>query len=541
VIEVPTAQTHPIAVFPGSQKLFVDFCAGAPAARAFFPTVQWGASWQQRPAVPAHWPELVALMAAQNPGPETAVQLEAMRQGAGTVLTGQQVGLFGGPLYTPLKAATAIARARRATAAGHPHVGIFWLATDDHDFAEIDHVVFPAGRELVRLKYTPQTPLPVARPVGALEIDNSIGALLDQAWPLLGDSFAMDALRENYKPGRTFAQAFGGFYRQAFAAEGLLMVDAAGSAFRQLGAPVLRAALERADELHAALEERNRQLMAAGYHTQVVVGAQSSLLFLIDAKTQARVALKRIAPTAAEPAGLWQAGRQIVSTDELLGILESEPERISPSALLRPVFQDFLFSTSQIIGGPAELAYFAQNAVLYERILGRQTQPATRFSATLIEPTTADLLAKYELHPEQLFTTTEDALAQQLAERAMPSEGRMKIKTAGNALEAELDAVVGWLEARDEGLGRSARTSASKMRYQMNRIGRMAAGYELHREAALGRAAKMLSTALYPHGTLQERVHGAAYYFAKYGFELAAVFARQAELEQKPGHAVLWL
>lgn len=541
MIEVPTVQNHPITVVPGSQKLFLDFCAGSEQARSFYRTVQWGASWHERPLVPAHWAELVTLMAEQNPGPETAAQVEAMRRGAGTVLTGQQVGLFGGPLYTPLKAATAVARAHQATAAGHPHVGIFWLATDDHDFAEIDHVVFPAGRELVKLQYTPATPLAAARPVGAIEIDAGIEPLLDEAYRLLGDSFAFDALNQNYKPGRTFAQAFGGFYSQVFAGTGLLLVDAAHSAFRRLGAPVLRAALERADELHAALEERNRELTAAGYHTQVLVGAQSSLLFLIDSKTQARVALKRIAPTAAEPGGLWQAGRQLFSTGELVGILESEPERISPSALLRPVFQDFLFSTSQIIGGPAELAYFAQNAVLYERILGRQTQPATRFSATLVEPAIGDLLVKHKLKPEQLFTTTEDALAQQLAEHAMPAEGRMKIKAAGQALEAELDAVVSWLEARDEGLGRSVRTSASKMRYQMSRIRRMAAGYELQREAALGRAAKMLTTALHPQGMLQERVHGAAYYFAKYGFELAATLVELAQNEPQPGHTVVWL
>jgi len=105
--------------------------------------------------------------------------------------------------------------------------------------------------------------------------------------------------------------------------------------------------------------ERNEELEAAGYHAQVAVAADSSLLFLIDDKTGARVALKRTAPSAAEPQGLWQAGRHSFSTAELIGILDAEPERISPSALLRPVFQDFLLSTSLIIGGPAEIAYFA--------------------------------------------------------------------------------------------------------------------------------------------------------------------------------------
>src|SRR6185437_13645634 len=123
----------------------------------------------------------------------------------------------------------------------------------------------------------------------------------------------------------------------------------------RLGAPVLRAGIERADEFHAALVEREKALLAAGYHAQVAVGPQSSLLFLIDKKTGARVALKRTAAKAGEPEGLWQAG----------------PERISPSALLRPVFQDFQLGTSLTIGGPAEVAYFAQSDVLFERVLGR--------------------------------------------------------------------------------------------------------------------------------------------------------------------------
>jgi bacillithiol biosynthesis cysteine-adding enzyme BshC len=541
VIELPTTATYPITVVPGLHRLFLDFCASAPEARAFYSAVQWDQPWYTRPAVPAHWPELARLVAEQNSDAASQPSLEALRQGAGTVMTGQQVGLFGGPLYTPFKAASAIARARQATAAGSPHVGLFWLATDDHDFAEIDHVVFPAGRELARLKYVPQTPLVAGRPVGAIEIDASIGPLLDRAWQLLGDSFAMDALTEAYKPGRTFAQAFADFYRQPFAAQGLLMVDASGRGFHRLGAPVLRAAIERADELHEALLERDRHLQAAGYHAQVAVGSQSSLLFLVDGKTGVRQALKRLAPTAAEPRGLWLAGRQFLSEAELTGILDSEPERISPSALLRPVFQDFLFSTSQIIGGPAELAYFAQGAVLYERILGRQTQPAPRFSATLIEPAVAEQLRRHDLAPEKLFGVTADALAQQLAEHAMPSEGRMRIKTAGQALETELDAAVGWLASLDEGLGSSARTSASKMRYQMNRLRRLAAGYELQREATLGRAAQMLTTAIYPQGMLQERLHGAAYYFARYGFELAERLCWQAEQEQSPEHAILWL
>jgi bacillithiol synthase len=132
-----------MTVMPGMSRLFLDFSAGD--LRSFLPLDERPL---ERPALPAHWQHLVRLLAAQNPSSTTAPALAALAQGAGVAVTGQQVGLFGGPLYTPFKAATAVARARQATAAGHPHAAIFWLATEDHDFAEIDHVSFPAGHAL---------------------------------------------------------------------------------------------------------------------------------------------------------------------------------------------------------------------------------------------------------------------------------------------------------------------------------------------------------------------------------------------------------
>jgi bacillithiol biosynthesis cysteine-adding enzyme BshC len=480
----------------------------------------------------------VGLLAGQNPSTSAAAALEALNGGAGVVITGQQVGLFGGPLFTPFKAATALARAREATAAGRTHAAIFWLATEDHDFAEINHIVFPARRELRKLSYSaePET----ARPVGGLVLDDSITPLVEQAGELLGASEAMEALEAAYKPGRTLAQAFAEFYSRVFAAQGLLVLDASGRAFHRMGAPVLRAALERADELHQALVERNRELEAAGYHAQVAVGPQSSLLFLLDERTGARLALKRLAPSAQEPDGLWQAGRLSFSMDDLVGILDAEPERISPSALLRPVFQDFLLSTSAIVGGPAEIAYFAQSAVLYERILGRQTPALPRFSASLIEPKIGEALKKHGLTLEQVFAESAASLAQLLAARSLPEEGKRRLAASGTALEAELAALLEWMRSLDAGLGRPAETAASKMRYQMSRLRRLAANFQLQREEALSRQAEAVSQALYPGGALQERVHGAAYYFARYGFGLAEELTAQAA-KCRTGHTEMWL
>ncbi|MBS1802137.1 MAG: bacillithiol biosynthesis cysteine-adding enzyme BshC [Acidobacteria bacterium] len=535
---MPSSDCFPIDVVPGQSRLFLDYCAADPALRPFYPSLPREVGWQQRCPRPDHWNEIVDILATQNPFPSAATSLDSLRTGAATVLTGQQVGLFGGPLYTPFKAASAIARARQATAAGHPHVAIFWLATEDHDFPEVNHVAFPSRKELRKLVYpkTPSSPIPV----GNVEFDETIEPLIDQAWELLGSSDAMDALVVAYKPGRTFGHAFADFYARAFAAQGLLILDASSAEIHRLGSPVLKAAIERADELHAALLDRNKTLETVGYHAQVAVASDSSLLFLLDERTRARLSLKRIPASAAEPKGLWQAGRDRFTTADLLGILAAEPHRVSPAALLRPIFQDYLLGTSLIIGGPAEIAYFAQSEVLYQRILGRVTAAEPRLSATLIEPAIGELLHKHDLNFDRVFRESADSLAQFLAARSMPIESKQKLSSAGNALDSELQPLIDYMRAMDPGLGRSAETAASKMRYQMNRLRRLAANFEMQREGSLRRHADAIERALNPGGVLQERVHGAAYYLARYGFELTETLSGLAT-DPCPGHKAIWL
>ena len=495
-----------------------------------------------QPHTSSHREELAQLLALQNPSPALAASIERIRSGANAVVTGQQVGLFGGPLFTPNKAATAIALAKQATEAGQPHVPIFWLASEDHDFAEVNHVTFPSRRSLTKLTY--EAAPSSAVPVGGVVLDESITPLIDQAWELLGYSDAMEWLAAAYKPGQSLAAAFADFYGKVFSEQGLLILDASSRGIHRLGAPVLQAAIERADELHAALLERNRELVFAGYHAQVAVAERNSLLFLIDSPSNgrggARNALRRTEPTASEPGGLWQAGREKYSTADLLGILASEPERISPSALLRPVFQDQILPTSAYIGGPAEIAYFAQSAVLYDRILGRLTPVLPRLSATLVEPAIAELLDRHELTFETILECTEDALAQRLAARAMPIAGKQRLASAGNALDVELTSLTDYLGSLDNGLGRSAQVSASKMRYQMNRLRRMAANFELQKEASLARHAQAVTQALHPHNNLQEREIGAAFYLARYGSPLVEKLIQEAG-DGCPGHKLIRL
>ena len=525
-----------MTVAPGLSRLFVDYCAAAAEVRPFYASGAGQSEWYRHGATPVNRAALAAILAGQNPG--ATESLAAFRSGAGTVLTGQQVGLFGGQLLVPFKAATAVARALQATESGAPHAAVFWLASEDHDFEEVQSVTFPARRELRTLTYNGKRKPGI--PVGNIVLDESVLPLLDEAGELIGYSDTLEALTAAYQPGRTLAQSFGDFYRRVFAAQDLLVFDADAREVHAMGAPVLRAALERADELHSALVTRNQELQTAGYHAQVAVTPQSSLLFLVDERTGERKALKRTLPSASEPQGMWQAGRERYSTAELLGVLDSQPERISPSALLRPVFQDYLFGTSLTVGGPAEVAYFAQSSVLFERILGRITPVQSRFSATILEPDIAELLSKHELTVERVLQQSEDSLTQLLAARAIPIDGKRKLASAGNALDSELTGLLEWMQAMDAGLGRSAGTAASKMRYQMNRLRRLAANFEMQKEASLARHAQAIYRAVFPEGHLQERVHGAAWYLARHGFELAEVLVQNAR-EAGGTHTVLSL
>jgi uncharacterized protein YllA (UPF0747 family) len=287
--------------------------------------------------------------------------------------------------------------------------------------------------------------------------------------------------------------------------------------------------------LETALLARSGELTSAGYHAQVLVTPGHSLLFLLDAETGARQPLRR------GENGQWKAGAQTYSTTEVLAILDTEPERLSPNALLRPVFQDGILPTAAYIAGPAEIAYFAQSAVIYERVLGHVTPVLPRLSATLVEPALAKVLASHEIQFPQLWEAkTADGLSQRLGARAMPIELKRKLSGAGKSLDTELDALTEYMAAMSPDLGRAAGVSANKMRYQMNRLRGMAASFEVQREASLQKHATALMLNLFPEGQLQERVIGGIWFMARYGEGLPSLLVENAA-QECPGHRVLFL
>jgi bacillithiol biosynthesis cysteine-adding enzyme BshC len=548
-----SSECFPITVLPHVSALYRDYlamaeCAADAGVRRWYGAEPFAGRWIGREAAgfdgakAARLADLLDEQAVEfGAGDAAKANIAKLRAGARAVVTGQQVVLFGGPLLTILKAATAVARAKEATATtGVEHVPVFWMATEDHDLAEVDQVSLLTKSSVETLR----AGLKVAHavPVGGVTPGSEIDAVLERASELLEFAPVSELLRECYaeKGGQrpTLAVAFGRLISRIFAEQGLVVMDAAVRGFHALGAGTLRYAIEHAEELQAALIARGEELVQAGYYAQVLVAAGGSMLFLLDEATGERVALRRV---ASADGGMmqWKAGGRVYSVAELIAILETAPERLSPNALLRPVFQDTVLPTAAYVGGPAEIAYFAQSAVLYEAILGRITPVLPRLSATLLEPAIAAVMEKDEVQLPDAMTTAEE-LAQRLGARAMPIEEKRKIAAAGNAMETELAALTEYLAGMDASLGRAAEVSGSKMLYQMNRLRRMAATFELQKETSLRKHAEAITLNVFPDGHPQERVLAGVWFMAKYGDGLVELLVGVAG-NQCPGHVVVRL
>lgn len=532
-----TTECYPISVLPHLSRIFQEFTElrSAPKdapVRRFYPCSPFDNCWKKgtAPGLQPDRAELVRALREQNvawgAGEATAANLDKLAAGARAVVTGQQVGLFGGPLLTLMKAATAIRKAQVASESGVPHVPVFWMATEDHDLPEVNQAAFLSknGVEVLRSKF----PEHGTREVGALPLGEAILPVVERAEELLNFAPVSELLRECYTPAETLASSFAKLITALFREYGLIVIDASRREYHAMGAPVLRYAIEHADELHEGLLENSRELEAAGFHAQVLIGEISSLLFVVDEQGN-RVALRRVA-------GEWKAGTRVYSQDELLALLENEPERISPNALLRPVFQDALLPTSAYVGGPAEVAYFAQCRLLYERILGVVTPVLPRLSATLIDAPTQVVMEQHELSLRDALQP-EAELLQKLGARAIPIEGKRKIAAAGNALDAELTAMSQWMNAMDEGLGRSAGVAANKMRYQMNRLRRLAANWQVQKETHLAKHAAAVSQLLFPDGHPQERYLSGVALLARTDVDVPKLLVENAE-QECPGHRV---
>jgi bacillithiol biosynthesis cysteine-adding enzyme BshC len=513
----------PFSQIPHTTQLFTDFLSWSPSIHQFYSRSPRFAEWlkDENSALgydSARRERVSRILERQNQAwsasPKTLENIARLRHGASAVVTGQQVGLFGGPLFSIFKALTAVKLADQATSAGVDCVPVFWLATEDHDLAEINHTLIPRADASVKELFAPTQGLPDA-PVGTLTLDPGIEPVVEAAAGLLGESETSSLLRDCYRPGQTLGNAFARLFARLFADWGVILLDASDPELHSVTQPIYRAAIERAAELDDSLLARGKELESAGYHQQVKVTPSSTLLFTL--RNGARVPVHRRANGSHSVDFL--IGEEVIPQPELLRRIASAPHHFSANVLLRPVVQDFLLPTLAYTGGAAEVAYFAQAGVVYRTLLGRITPIIPRFSATIVESKPQGLLERYGLRLPELFLGPEP-LRQTLAAHALPQELQTAFDHAGVSLEKSLTAIRDSLARLDKTLVEAADNAGSKMHHQLDQLRSRAARAELRQSEVLDRHAALLSNALYPNKTLQEREIAGLYFVSRHGTEL---------------------
>jgi bacillithiol biosynthesis cysteine-adding enzyme BshC len=513
------AQCLPFTQIPHTTRLFADFLGGSPQLEPFFPRTPYFSSWFKDEAEKISYEssrrERVAqILERQNKtwgaSAKTLENIARLKAGAAVVVTGQQVGLFGGPLFSLFKALTAVKLAQEATNAGVDCVPIFWLATQDHDLDEVNNVAVPgADGVLQKLQASAQGLLDA--PVGAIHLGPEIDAVVATAVQLVGESEVTALLRESYRREETFGSAFARLFARLFGDWGVVLLDAADAELNAVAEPIYLAAIENATKLEESLLKRGRELEEAGYHQQVKITESSTLLFTLQ--NGARTPLNR---RSEGNSATFLAGGVAISQSELLQQIASMPQNFSANVLLRPVVQDYLLPTLAYTGGSAEVAYFAQAAVVYQALAGRVTPFVPRFSATLIESKSNALLERYQLTLASLFQGPEK-VREQIAAQALPQELNAAFDQAGVGLDRSFTAIRDALNRLDKTLVEAATNAESKIRHQLESLRAKAARAELRQSEVLDRHAQLLNSMLYPNRVLQEREIGGLYFISRYG------------------------
>lgn len=512
----------PFSQIPHTTRLFSDYLSDFSRVAQFFSRPSDFSQWfKDETALIRYEPEKRARVAdilqRQNKtwgaSARTHANIERFRAGASVIVTGQQVGLFGGPLFSLFKALSAVRLAAQASAAGVECVPIFWLATQDHDLEEVNQASLP-GPDGILIKFQAPTQGVPDAPVSTVTFGSGIDAVVQKAVEVLGDSEAAGWLREAYRPGETLGGAFARLFAHLFGEWGVILLDSSDPELSAISEPVYRAAIEKAAGLDDALLNRSRELESLGYHQQVKVTPSSTLLFALQ--NGARVPVHRRANGGSYD---FLIGEEKTSQAELLQRIAAAPHHFSANVLLRPVKQDYLLPTLAYTGGAAEIAYFAQAAVVYEALLGRVTPILPRFSATIVEPKQRRLLEKYNLNLPDLFHGP-DALREILAQRTLPPDLQAAFDRAQAALQTSLSEIQDSLARLDVTLVDAAQRAGSKMQHQLEHLRGSAARAELRQSELLARHAEQLSNALYPNKSLQEREVAGIYLVARYGKNL---------------------
>lgn len=507
-------ETLPFDRIPQQTRLFLEYLRDPVALGEFYPTAV-----RFHHELPARAPKVLAahktdrnllcdalgdMNAAWSAGDPTLKNIQLLRDAdCLAVVSGQQAGLFSGPLYTIYKALSAVKLAGCLTQRNTKAVPVFWMATEDHDFPEVAKAEFIARDCRLRDVEVSSELHKEGQPVGRVVIDSSIETVLDRLLEGLPSSeFTTDLealLRDAYRPGRGYSEAFARMMTSLLGQHGLILLDPLDNRLKTLAAPLYANAALRAHEIAAAIEVRSRRLVEAGYHAQVTASENSFPLFMHD-EDGARHAMTR----SEDGKYTTKNGDKAYTIEELSNLALAQPERFSPNVTLRAVVQDYLLPTIAYYGGAAEIAYFAQTSEVY-RLLARPITPILpRSSLTMVERHTGRLLEKYGLSLVDLFAGLENFLAR-VVEEHLGAETAKSFAKAEGTVNSELDDLREQLRTIDPTLADALETGRRKINYQLEGLRTRFHRAQMSRDEAAHRQLQRAFEQLYPHKALQER------------------------------------
>jgi bacillithiol biosynthesis cysteine-adding enzyme BshC len=477
-------------------------------------------------AVPRATTRLADILTAQQvarQAPPEALEAAAAFADPRTVavITGQQAGLFGGPLYTLHKAITAITLARRVSQEyGVRAVPVFWIDAEDHDWEEVRSCTIfgeeqqPASVRMADLEGAGD------RSIGRLVLGDqgtAAVAALEAALPATEFSAELLAmLREAYAPGRTMSAAFGRVLEHMLGRFGLVVYDASDPATKPLAADLFARALTEPGRTSQLAQEAGSALEALGYHAQVSAAEHSAPLFLLNG---AREAIRFTGTTAT-------VGDREMPVADLVALARSNPERFSPNVLLRPLVQDTIFPTICYVGGPAELAYLGQLKGVYAHFGVPMPLIAPRASASVVDSATLRMLAKYDV-PFADYMRQDELTLNHLLERQLPPAVDSSFAEATAAIVARMDAVTAAAAIVDATLEGAAKSTLGRMQHDLQSLHGKVVHAAKKKDETLRRQFRRTQTQLFPNGHPQEREVGAVWLLNRYG---AAAVDRLVEL-----------
>lgn len=526
----------PFAQFPGANSLFSDYCARPQRVSQWFDyDPRDDAALAARLAELDERQRLDAARAVERGAWVGAVYAQQQRwragaaalgvakrlgePGASVVVTGQQVGLFGGPLYSVLKAATAI-RLCRHLASQHPDrlfVPTFWLASSDSDFDEVRRtwIIDQAGsaREIA---LPPQGAADEGKLVSRRDTRAPIAAALDDLAQALPSGAwreeALDALREAYAAG-DLVEGFARWMARLFSGTELVLVDPQDPVLMQCARPLIRRELETAAETERLLLDRSNELEQAGYSPQVEQLPGDTGLFLID-KNGRREKIARD-----DGAFMLRRSGTRLSGAELLTIADVTPERFVAGVTLRPLYQNMLFPVAAFVGGGAEIAYRAQVTAVFAQHGQRMAPAYPRASATLLTGKLSGTLAELGLSLTDCYAAPQD-FAERVVAGSRPQQVDAALAAYWQAITAADDRLREAAVELDPALGRSFETLRGNLERHVEKLEKKITGSLKRRSEVLLNRAMRLQQSVYPRQVPQERMLTAASFLPRYGFEL---------------------